>query len=109
MADIPASVLDDPHVQNVRLRRWLLLADGPTVSRPPLTRPPPPQELRRILYKNVLSAEVAAMQRSGSAPASIDGMMQRQADVDYDQRSRFGSLGASPSETFLQEACFNNR
>jgi hypothetical protein len=49
------------------------------------------------------------MQRSGSAPASIDGMMQRQPDVDYDQRSRFSSLGASPSETFLQEACFNNR
>jgi hypothetical protein len=67
------------------------------------------QELRRILYKNVLSAEAAAMHRSGSAPAGIDGMMQRHADVEYDQRSRFGSLGASPSDTFLQEACYNNR
>jgi hypothetical protein len=28
MADIPASVLDDPHVQNVRRRGWLLFADA---------------------------------------------------------------------------------
>jgi hypothetical protein len=50
------------------------------------------------------------MHRSGSAPASMDGMVQRNTgDVDYDQRSRFNSLGASPSDTFLQDASFDSR
>ena len=64
------------------------------------------QELRRILLKNALSAEVA-LHRAGSAAGSVDAMLQRQADVEYDQRSRFASLGASPSDGFLQDACLN--